>query len=593
MKLDWRRSAVLTRLSGPRLFDRTFFWWTYFSAFALQITFDVIAYDSPSLLWLPIWTAGHLLATAVSIMIRFSFLDRWLERKPNPFLNIAVAALLGVVRIMFIGFASYELGLQDLFDPGARVIAGVIAGVVGFVVIVSYTESSRSYREVSKQLLSTQQRLEQSRNQTRRSIRESQQQVQNTLRQLVGPELEEFSKRLASKKINSAQRNLLTKELQSLLEDQVRPLSNSFRKSEQAAYDSERFRQVRRRSLFRLPERVAPHLALRPFLIFLSVVAIFPFSLYVLDGANWVSSGILISFANFLILVIFKLLISRTKLMARWQGISTISVAVLMPILFSYGYLVLSDFPAQKIPVVMIIYDITLISSTALFALMVVHDHNRDTFLTQLKKNNTRLERELALLNQKLWVEKRLWALRIHGTIQASLTAAIARLSKSGKLSESEIKNVQQHIRAAWRGISQPPRLEQFDFLKSLRSIKQAWKGVLEIKIPRSGDAIKLLAADKWAGICANEIVKESVSNSLRHGKATEVQVRFEQSDPGFVEIVVEDNGRGLPSQFRPGLGSQILDEIAFPWSLQKQSEGGTILRARIPVGRKVVPKKS
>jgi signal transduction histidine kinase len=591
MKLDWRRSAVLTRLSGPRLFDRTFFWWTYFAAFALQITFDVIAYDSPSLLWLPVWTIGHLLATAVAIVIRFSFLDRWLEKKPNPFLNIAIAGLLGVVRIMFIGYASFELGLQDLFDPGARVAAGVIAGVVGFVVIVSYTESSRSYREVSKQLLSTQQRLEQSRNQTKKSIRESQQQVQATLRQLVGPELEEISKRLKALSLNASQRNDLTKELQRLLEDQVRPLSNSFRMSKQAASDSDRFRQIRRTSLYRLPEKVAPHLALRPFLVFLGVVAIFPFALYVLDGASWVSSGLLISFANFLSLVIFKLLLSKTGLMARWQGIATLSVAALIPIMFSYTYLVLRGFPAEKIPVVMVIYNITLVVSMTLFALMVVHDYNRDTFLAQLKKNNARLERELALLNQKLWVEKRQWALRIHGTIQASLTAAIARLSKPGKLSASEIRSVQDHIRAARRGISQQPKLEQFDFLKALNSIRQAWKGVLEIKIPRSGDAIKLLAADRWAGICANEIVKESVSNSLRHGKATSVQVRFEQVDSGFVEIVVEDNGRGLPSQFRPGLGSQILDEIAFPWSLQKLAEGGTRLRARIPVGRRAVPK--
>jgi hypothetical protein len=27
-----------------------------------------------------------------------------------------------------------------------------------------------------------------------------------------------------------------------------------------------------------------------------------------------------------------------------------------------------------------------------------------------------------------------------------------------------------------------------------------------------------------------------------------------------------------------------LLDEIAFPWSLVKRPEGGTILRARIPV---------
>jgi two-component sensor histidine kinase len=95
--------------------------------------------------------------------------------------------------------------------------------------------------------------------------------------------------------------------------------------------------------------------------------------------------------------------------------------------------------------------------------------------------------------------------------------------------------------------------------------------------------------ADKWASACANEIIKESVSNSFKHGKADQVKIRFEGDEAGFVEVVAEDNGRGLPNQFRPGLGSELLDEIAYPWSLTK-IEGGVRLRARIPINRKTNP---
>jgi hypothetical protein len=57
----------------------------------VQITFDLIAFDSLSWLWLPVWTGGHLLASFVAILIRKAFLDELLARKPNPFINIAVA----------------------------------------------------------------------------------------------------------------------------------------------------------------------------------------------------------------------------------------------------------------------------------------------------------------------------------------------------------------------------------------------------------------------------------------------------------------------------------------------------------------------
>ena len=145
--MDWRRSGILSRLSGPNLFDMHFFWWTYFVAFIVQITFDVIAYDSPSWLWLPVWTGGHLLATAAAIVIRWGFLDAYLSRKPNPYLNILVAGVLGLIRVTFIGYASFALELQGMFDLGARVIAGAISGGGG---LFSYRQLHREFQVPSR-----------------------------------------------------------------------------------------------------------------------------------------------------------------------------------------------------------------------------------------------------------------------------------------------------------------------------------------------------------------------------------------------------------------------------------------------------------
>jgi hypothetical protein len=48
---------------------------------------------------------------------------------------------LGSVRIIFIGYTSFVLDLQGVFNLGARIIAGVIAGIVGFTAIVNYTKA--------------------------------------------------------------------------------------------------------------------------------------------------------------------------------------------------------------------------------------------------------------------------------------------------------------------------------------------------------------------------------------------------------------------------------------------------------------------
>jgi signal transduction histidine kinase len=586
LKLSWRNSAVLTRLSGPRLFDRTFFWWTYWVGFVVQITFDVIAYDSPSLLWLPVWTAGHLVATAFAVLVRWTFLDAYLEKKPNPFLNIAVASFLGVIRVTFIGYVSYALELQGLFDLGARIIAGVIAGSLGFIVIVNYTESSRSYRNVTKNLLSTQSRLSGQRKAAQKSFEANLIQVKNTLQELVEPKLQQLSTRLGSDDLKSSDRKALANEVRSLLQDQVRPISSSFKTSTKAIANPNFGKSVSRLSLFRLPDVVQPYLALRPLLIGLSMVSILPFGLYVFEDDSWTTIGLLISGLVYLAVLLVRLLLSRVASMPLWVGILSLVVMEALLILLIAQSLLLAGYPERSLPGVVTIVGVVLFGAVAFTSITAGQDQNRDAFIAQLEKNNNRIERDLAILNQRLWVERRQWALKIHGTVQASLTAALARLSQPGGLDKKDVSLVRAHISQARKGLSQKSS-SSFDLVEALKATKKTWRGILEIKTAFTSPAAKLLISDRWASVCANEIIKESVSNSMKHGKAQKVNIRFESNQPGFIEIVAEDDGKGLPRQFKPGLGSQLLDEIAFPWTLEKLPEGGTILRARIPVSGK------
>lgn len=586
MKLSWRNSAVLTRLSGPRLFDRTFFWWTYWVGFVVQITFDVIAYDSPSLLWLPVWTAGHLVATAFAVLARWTFLDAYLEKKPNPFLNIAVASFLGVIRVTFIGYVSYTLELQGLFDLGARIIAGVIAGSLGFIVIVNYTESSRSYRNVTRNLLSTQSRLSSQRKAAQKSFEANLIQVKNTLQELVEPKLQQLSTRLGSDDLKSSDRKALANEVRSLLQDQVRPISSSFKTSTKAMANPNFGKSVSRLSLFRLPDVVQPYLALRPLLIGLSMVSILPFGLYVFEDDSWTTIGLLIAGLIYLAVLLVRLLLSRASPMPLWLGILSLLVLEALLIILIAESLLLAGYPERSLPGVVTIVGVVLFGAVAFTSITAVQDQNRDAFIAQLEKNNNRIERDLAILNQRLWVERRQWALKIHGTVQASLTAALARLSQPGGLDKKDVSLVRAHISQARKGLSQKSS-SSFDLVEALKATKKTWRGILEIKTAFTSPAAKLLISDRWASVCANEIIKESVSNSMKHGKAQKVNIRFESNQPGFIEIVAEDDGKGLPRQFKPGLGSQLLDEIAFPWTLEKLPEGGTILRARIPVSGK------
>jgi signal transduction histidine kinase len=311
-----------------------------------------------------------------------------------------------------------------------------------------------------------------------------------------------------------------------------------------------------------------------------------PFGLYVFEDDSWTTTGMLIAGLVYLAVLLVRLVLSKAAPMPLWVGIFSLVVMEALLILLIADLLLLAGYPERSMPAVVTIIGVVLFGSVAFTSITAVQDQNRDSFIAQLKKNNSRIERDLALLNQRLWVERRQWALRIHGTVQASLTAALARLSHPGGLGKKDVSLVRAHIAQARKGLSTSSS-NQFDLVEALKETKKTWRGILDIKTNLNSPAAKALISDRWAGVCANEIIKESVSNSMKHGKAQRVNISFETSQPGFVEIVAEDDGKGLPRQFKPGLGSQLLDEIAFPWSLEKRLEGGTILRARIPVSGK------
>jgi signal transduction histidine kinase len=77
-------------------------------------------------------------------------------------------------------------------------------------------------------------------------------------------------------------------------------------------------------------------------------------------------------------------------------------------------------------------------------------------------------------------------------------------------------------------------------------------------------------------------IVEEGLTNAVRHGSATAVEVRVEVSD-GEVLVQIADNGAG-PGGGAAGLGSAMLDQAtARRWRLDHE-DGFTHLRAWLPV---------
>ena len=586
MKSKRRESKFLARLSGPGLFSLRLFGWSYLILFIPQVAFDVVAYESGSWLWFPIWSLGHLLIAVCAYFLRSLWLDKRLTDKPSAALNISIAAGLGALRVTFIGYTSFELGLAPEFNLLARIIAGAILGATIFIVLGSVLSSRTDYQASLGKLLDTQRQLENLRRASREEVTTVQREWAMTTRSVIGPKLEEIAKFINVASLDVGARKEIVHDLRELLDTEIKPLSTRLKSASATLANEKTFKVVSPIRLFTLPERVNPDLALNPLLHFLVLAAAIPFALYVFEGPEWIPFGFEMVLVSSLFLYLNKLAVAKRKPISKRLGLAALCALILSQTAIGYLMLRLSGLPDQTVWAVAILLFSALVITTSLYGLVVTYEYNQAAFIKTLSRNNRRLAKELTLVNQKLWVEKREWALRLHGSVQSSLTAAVARLSGAGTPSTVQLAKVREHLSQAMKGL-RAPAAKPVNLRESLKEIKRTWAGIAKINADLNSDAAKHVLVDGLGGVIANEIIKEAVSNSITHGKSDQVMIRFETPRPGFLEIIVQDNGRGISRKSRLGLGTQILDEIAFPWSIQNQPTGGTILRAQIALSPK------
>ena len=124
-----------------------------------------------------------------------------------------------------------------------------------------------------------------------------------------------------------------------------------------------------------------------------------------------------------------------------------------------------------------------------------------------------------------------------------------------------------------------PPAVDDLGLVGAITEQAQAMGGV-EVHGDVDGD---LPAAVE---VAAYRIALEAMTNSLRHGGGRWCRVGLELN--GALHVVIEDDGIGLPEQFRAGVGSPRCGSeppsSAARCSITRRDPPGTTVRAVLPV---------
>jgi signal transduction histidine kinase len=114
----------------------------------------------------------------------------------------------------------------------------------------------------------------------------------------------------------------------------------------------------------------------------------------------------------------------------------------------------------------------------------------------------------------------------------------------------------------------------------SISDLVQLWQGVCEVRVSVEEDLLTAISVNQVTSHCINEIVKEGVSNAIRHGHAKHVEVSILEDSADSIRIEISNDGDADISE-RQGVGSQMLDEITMNWS-RELTESGVRLVAKV-----------
>jgi signal transduction histidine kinase len=193
------------------------------------------------------------------------------------------------------------------------------------------------------------------------------------------------------------------------------------------------------------------------------------------------------------------------------------------------------------------------------------------------------IAKENARFAQRLWVFRKRWLLVLHGTVQSALTAAIVRLQSSEHEDSIARQLALQDIRRAESAVmSQLSTPANFE--KELSELVRVWAGICEVKTTISERAKRVLYKQTDVAFCANEILKEAISNAVRHGTATQARVTIDREQDDLLTISVWNNGTEPEPTAATGIGSEMLNEVCVRWQLTG-TRGDVTLFAELPVG--------
>lgn len=477
----------------------------------------------------------------------------------------SIALALSLLAVGFVrGFILYYVGIGMNLVPEEDIVYRFIGGPLfvffSYLISSSVIEPYLNFRENYRSLREETVRLEQAKASYSKDLLAFNQQQRSRVRELLSPPIWELQKKLEEAEDSAAIREALLK-MQALNNDIVRPLSKelAFGPDLSVSIQNNKYQALRA-----LPKTINLGENL-PFGFFLLVTSSLGFSSLVTSSASLAGLAIaIVTLTPLLVLLQIERLIFRKRAFA---------TALVIPISIAISFI--GGFCSALIgPAIGIETNANFFISAAVYAAIAklftiaysIIQRSWFESLQELAQVSEELKKVNSWLRQRLWLGQKSLAMELHGSVQSTLHAMAARLSKMKHPQKQDLEEVIQSIRDALNRIENQEYLAGGSLIDLLGELKELWDGTAEISWTISPDAQVVVEADLGLARCLFEVIRETVVNSVKHGEATRIEISIEKVDDQL-NLLVENDGQLVKG--RPGEGEKLFDQICLSHSIE------------------------
>ena len=555
------------------------FWIAAFVYFGTTVLFDARRFGGPLELWLLGWAIGQLVILGWVLLFKPLILNRIANQPARVISVLLIGTTAGFVRGLFLGLFSTSLGIADSPQLGFRLGGGAVAGFVLTIAGAGLIGASVEHQRVILRLTTARDALLRTRSEAPGLLAKAREDIAALAGETLLPRLRALDKALNSTKKSSQNVSKMGDQIREIINQEVRPTSSSLAQRVEKALSFQPEAPSSKVVRLGLPERFNLANALAPGVTFgislmLCLATFVPLTDRATSALSLVGAGL-----------IFLILRGIAKLLQSAKPVNLFPGTLALGFIGALSTIPLSVLTQWSVPKFLNLTAMPVQSAFIMAVLVVgigytkIVDAERAGFEQELTEFNQELERELKWIDAQIWVIRRDWAYLLHGRVQSALTAALARIGSATEVDSETMNLVHQDVararKALMEGISRP-----FDLETSLADIADSWAGICELELQFESSALESVNEDLGIARSINEILREAISNAVRHGNASKVVVELAQ-EGNVLNLTVTNNGSPVTKKSRASLGTDMLDEVTLEWSLSNRNSA-VVLQAKL-----------